>query len=86
MTKRPRSEFFPCRPFDGDGHVCQGERVIDPAGQTRAIYIVFDGRRIAARGRLATGERGWVSLVPGYEVVDESPDVLAVFFRGERVH
>jgi hypothetical protein len=52
----------------------------------RAIYIVWDGRRIAFRGNLATGERGWVSLVAGYEVVDETPENIAVFFRGERVH
>jgi hypothetical protein len=85
MTK-PRSEILSCGPaIDGGESTCEME-FVPSSKKPRAIYVVFDGRRIAARGRLPTGERGWVSLVAGYEVVDVTRDELAVLINGERVH
>ncbi len=62
----------------GGGHVCEIE-FVPSSEEARAIYVVFDGRRIAARGRIANGDRGWVSLVASYDVVDVAPDQFAVF-------
>jgi hypothetical protein len=86
-----KSEILPCWPArpDVDGgafHRCSFEFVPN-SKRPREIYVVFDGQRIAQRGiRLATGEPGWMPLIDGYEVLDEAPDVIAVFFGGQRVH
>jgi hypothetical protein len=78
MTKKPRSEILPCYPASDNagGRVCEME-FVPSTKDPREIYVVYEGRRIATRGRLLTGERGWLSLVAGYEVVDETRDQLA---------
>jgi hypothetical protein len=46
----------------------------------------LDGRRIAYRGRPHTSEAGrWVSIVPGYTVLDER-NGIEVYFDGKIVH
>jgi hypothetical protein len=49
------------------------------ARKARAIYVVFDGKRIAERCQRGTGS--WLSIVPGVEVTDEG-DKLSVYFDG----
>jgi hypothetical protein len=81
-----KSEFLPVsRPDDGTGHNCTFECVPN-SKRPRAIYVVFDGQRIAERGRGITGKPAWLSLVSGYKVVDVTRDQIAVFFGGERLH
>jgi hypothetical protein len=71
---------------DGTGHTCAFECVPNQK-RPRAIYVVFDGQRIAERGvSLDTGQPAWVPLIEGYWVVDETPDRIAVFFGNERLH
>jgi hypothetical protein len=82
--KKPKSEFFPVG--DHGGHTCAFEAV--PNGRNpEALYVVFDGRRIAHRGDPDGPHRGeWVSMVHGFEVIDEANDVLAIYCKGERLH
>lgn len=78
MTKRaPKSEFDLIG--DDSGHVCQFEYV-PSRRNARAIYVVFDGRRIAHRGDPNGPHRGWVSMVPGVEVIDTAADKLSIYF------
>ena len=80
-----KSEFYPTT--DGDpGHTCVFEQVSTAKGRVVAIYVVFDGKRIAHRGDPDGPHRGtWVSMVPGFEVNDIG-DELEVLFDGEYVH
>jgi hypothetical protein len=74
MTK-PKSEIMPCqpgKPDDGSAHHTCAFEFVPSSQRPREIYFVFDGRRIARRGRLATGEPGWLPLIEGYDVVDEA--------------
>ena len=52
------------------------------------MFVVVDGVRIARRGYLGTPQDGtWVSLVPGWEVVDnEDLRTIAVKHNGVIVH
>jgi hypothetical protein len=52
------------------------------------LFIVFDGKRIAKRGKPGTPQAGtWISLEPGY-VVTSPPDhsIITIEFNGMRVH
>ena len=53
----------------------------------REMYVIFDGRRIAYRGQCGTSEaRRWVSVVPGYTVLDEKDcEGIEVPFEGKIV-
>jgi hypothetical protein len=81
MTKRGlKSEFELIG--DHDGHVCQFEYV--PSSRNpRAIYVVFDGRRIAERCQRGTGT--WVPMMPGFEVADEGYK-LSVYHDGRLIN
>jgi hypothetical protein len=52
------------------------------------LFIIFDGKRIAKRGRPGTPQaRTWVSLEPGYRVLDSaSGDEIVIEYNGVRVH
>jgi hypothetical protein len=51
-----------------------------------AIYIVFDGVRIAKRGKPDTPQaKTWVSLVHGFEVRDTGKRGVEIFTPGERL-
>jgi hypothetical protein len=70
----------------GDGHTCAFEYVPN-AKSARAIYVVFDGKRIAHRGDPDGPHRGkWVSMVPGFEVVDEADGALSIYDEGRLLH
>ena len=49
------------------------------------IFVVVDGRRIASRGQPGTPEAGiWVSIVPGYTVLDKNDgEDIVVYFDGK---
>src|SRR5262245_64678684 len=72
---RPKSEFQ--HVFDQGGHTLQFEFVPNTK-KPKELYAVWDGRRIAYRGKPDTPQAGtWVSMVPGYKVVDEDdPDMI----------
>jgi hypothetical protein len=79
-----KSTFLPIG--EHDGHTCEFE-VIGSQRRPKALYVVFDGVRIARRGDPGTlHAKTWVSLEPGYTVVDEGPDNLAVYFEGHALH
>ena len=59
------------------GHTCEFE-VLPSTRKPKAIYVIFDGRRIAYRDAGA-----WVSMVPGFEVRDEAHDKLTGLFEGK---
>jgi hypothetical protein len=82
-----KSEILPIStPDDRTGHTCAFEFVPN-SKRPREIYIVFDGQRIAMRAYSVTESRGvWTPLVEGYEVIDETPDQVAVYFGDERLH
>ena len=83
--KKFRSEFYQISDHS-DGHTCAFE-FVPTAEKAKAIYVVFDGMRIAHRGDPDGPDCGeWVSMEPGFEVIDESPDTLAVYFEGKRLH
>jgi hypothetical protein len=77
-----KSEFM--RIADHSGHTLVLE-FVPHAKNPKELYAVFDGRRIAYRGKPGTAQaETWVSMVPGYEVVDEDyPDRLAVYVNGK---
>ncbi len=78
MGKRPRSEFHLVA--DHGGHKLQFE-FVPRAKNAKELYAVFDGRRIACRAN-----ETWVSIVTGYEVIDEDyPDKVVVYFDGRVV-
>src|SRR5262245_12867949 len=71
---RPRqgSEFLPVA--DHGGHKLEFE-FVPRIKNAKKLYVLFDGRRIAYRSDTAT----WVSMVPGYEVIDRDyPDQVVV--------
>jgi hypothetical protein len=80
---KERSEFRPITDeHDETGHTCGFEQVWR-GRKPVALYVVFDGRRIAHRG--APGSpyaRTWVSMEAGYEVVDLNPNEIEVRFQG----
>ena len=60
-----------CR-VEGDGH---------------DLFVVFDGKRIAKRGKPGTLQAGtWVSLEPGYVVMTMDRKTLYVEYKDARVH
>jgi len=65
------TKFFPLG--DVNGRSCEGEQTKED------IFIVFDGKRIAKRGRPGTPEAGkWVSLQPGYLVYEDDTGEVVV--------
>ena len=85
MTKK--SDFQPCSPGAGSApyHTCAIEFVPN-SKRPREIYIVFDGKRVAARGYDPEHDRDvWLPVVDGYEVADESDGNISVFVRRERL-
>jgi hypothetical protein len=58
------------------------------ASDGKNLFIVFDGKRIAKRGRPGTPQAGtWVSIEPGYSVLDSaSGDEIVIEYNGVRVH
>jgi hypothetical protein len=51
------------------------------------IFIFCDGIKIAKRGQPGTPQaRTWVSLEPGWEVLDAANGDLLVRYQGVRVH
>ena len=89
VVSKPKSEIVPCEGSvsdDGRTHALAFE-FIPSTNEPRAIYVVFDGQRIATRGGNAAGEPAWVPLVEGYEVRD-TPDLdgIVVYFGGARLH
>jgi hypothetical protein len=71
-----KSEFIPID--DRRGHTCAFE-FVPSAKRPKAIYVVFDGKRIAYRGDHAE----WVSMVRGYQVRDvDDGDGIVVDFDG----
>jgi hypothetical protein len=85
---KPKSEIIPCQPGnDGSAHHTCAYEFVPSRKRPREIYIRFDGRRVAKRGRsLTIGHAAWLPLIEGYDVVDEAPERIAVFFGGERLH
>ena len=83
--RRPKSEFQHIATLNG--HTLQFE-FAPSVRQPKELYAVWDDRRIAYRGKPGTPQAGkWVSMVPGYEVVDEGyPDRIAVFVNGKVVY
>jgi hypothetical protein len=72
-----------CPAFGPAEHTCEFE-FVPSAKKARAIYIRFDGERIAYRGAPDSPQaKTWVTMVPGYEVIDATPDVLEIRFAGE---
>jgi hypothetical protein len=73
-----KSEFYQID-TGSDGHTCAFEYV-PSAKRARAIYLVFDGKRIAHLGDPDGPHQGeWVSMVPGVEVVDEADGRLSIY-------
>ena len=51
------------------------------------LFVVFDGKRIAKRGKPGTLQAGtWVSLEPGYVVMTMDRKTLYVEYKDARVH
>jgi hypothetical protein len=69
------------------GHVCEFEFVPNERN-AREIYVVFDGKRIAYRGKPGTPQaRTWVSTEPGFEVFNNADRTqLTVQFNGVTVN
>ena len=60
------------------GHTLDFE-FVPRANNHDEIFVVVDGRRIASRGQPGTPEAGiWVSIVPGYTVLDNMDDSAAL--------
>ena len=57
-------------------------------GSTTDMFVVVDGVRIARRGYPGTSQAGtWVSLEPGWEVVDDGRrNTIAIKHNGVSVH
>jgi hypothetical protein len=72
---------------DDRGHECAMEIAEDDSDLGTTIYIRFDGRRIAYRGKPNTPQaKTWVSMVPGYEVREVNDNVIEVYFEDKRLH
>ena len=73
-----------------------GRDGIGPAAQTRdhqrlSLFADDEQERVDFSAELSDcrsrlGKSGWMPLVEGYEVVGETPEQIAVFFQGERLH
>ena len=51
------------------------------------IYVHFNGKVIAKRGRPNTPQAGtWISLEPGYTVSSEGQRTITIMLEGARVH
>jgi hypothetical protein len=51
-----------------------------------SFFVVFNGVRIAKRGKPETAQaRMWLSIVPGYTVLDGGPSRLVVKYDGKVV-
>jgi hypothetical protein len=51
------------------------------------LFIVLNGVRIAMRGHPDTPHaKTWVSLEPGWTVLDDGPNAITVLHDGVRVH
>ena len=50
------------------------------------IFVVFNGVRIAKRGHPSPQAKTWVSLEPGFKVVDETGESILIEQDGVRVH
>ena len=62
-------------------HECSVER------DGHDLFVVFDGKRIAKRGKPGTLQAGtWVSLEPGYVVMTMDRKTLYVEYKDARVH
>jgi hypothetical protein len=60
------------------GHTCAFE-FVPSAKRPKAVYVVFDGKRVAYQGDHAE----WVSMVPGYQVRDaDDGDGIVIDFDG----
>src|SRR5262245_28902107 len=84
--RKEKSERHPVGD-NGSGHFVEFEYVPN-VDNAREIYTVLDGRRIAFRGKPGTAQAmTWVSMVPGYEVVDvgSNYDKVAVYFSARTV-
>jgi hypothetical protein len=70
-----------------NGHVCAFE-FVRSQGQTKDIYVVFDGQRIAYRGYSDTLQaKTWVPMVSGYEVVyNDDYTAIEVYLDGKLIH
>jgi hypothetical protein len=68
---------------DDDGHTVAYE--YEPSRQNaKAMYIRYDGRRIAYRGDPSGPHaRTWVSMLPGCEVIDVDDGALGIYFYGK---
>ena len=52
-----------------------------------SMFIVFNGVRIAKRGHPKSPQaKTWVSLEPGWTVLDEPDGIIAIVHEGVRVH
>ena len=69
MGKHARQKSEIIRGDNQHGHTLEFE-CVPSAKKLREMYVIFDGRRIAYRGQPGT-QRTWVSIVPGYTVLDE---------------
>ena len=78
MPKRKQPIISSCSGAAGWSAVeCDGE----------SIFIVFNGERIAKRGRFDSPQaKTWVSLEPGWTVLDEPDGIIAIVHEGVRVH
>jgi hypothetical protein len=67
------------------GVVCEVSAERDAEGDH--IYVVIDGVKIAKRGRPGTPQaKTWVSLEPGWRVLDGPDQTLVVEHDGQRIH
>jgi hypothetical protein len=84
MTKI-KSEIHTIDSIDG-GPTCEFE-FVPSVKRARLLYVRLDGRRIAVRGRPGTPQaRTWVSLEPGYRVLDAPNREIVIEYNGARVH
>jgi hypothetical protein len=71
MGRHARQKSEIVRSDNQHGHAVEFE-CVPSTKKLREMYLIFDGGRIAYRGRPHTSEAGrWVSIVPGYTVLDE---------------
>ena len=86
MGKHARQKSEIIRGDNQHGHTLEFE-CVPSAKKLREMYVIFDGRRIAYRGQPGTSEAGtWVSIVPGYTVLDEKDgEGIEIYFDGKIV-
>jgi hypothetical protein len=61
--------------------------VIEVIGDDKGLWVTFDGKRIAKRGRPGTPQaKTWISLEPGYNVYSSTDlSVLTIEHNGVKV-